>query len=203
MGIASSLFESSNGDDEHDHMVLDTYNNWVDCLLYDKEASDESIFRILNSIGIIDEMLIQKHILNIETKIRTPSDFVASKVINMLTAREQLIYLKPWGYYKVRESNVNDTFVLSEFDDVENIASDNNHVFWTILCIINNVCVDSVMIEFAHVDFWVKLCILLGNLELASLICHNFNKDILIFEKFRFSYSPIDSPLVSNLKDTE
>lgn len=203
MGNIPSSFTLFDGDDKHDKIVLDTYKNWVDCLLYNESDSDESIFRILNSICITDHNLIKKHILNIKTKIKTPCDFVASKAINILTSRERLIYLKPWRYYKIRESNVDDTFILSDLDEIENIASDDCHIFWTILRVVNNVDIENLTLEFEHIDLWIKICILLGHIDLANMICRNFNRDLASFERFRTMYSPIDSQLVSNLKDTE
>jgi hypothetical protein len=185
-----------------DQLILDTYKNWIDCLFYDEKSREKCIIIALNSIGITDMSLIEKHISNEETKIRTPSDFVASKVVNILTSREKRIYLKPWEYYKIRESNNHDIFVISD-DPIEEIALDNYHLFWTILSVVNNIETDSIRIDEAHLFFWIKMCILIGNRKLAERIAYYYYIDISIFESFRKKYSPINYPLVPNTINTE
>ena len=189
-------------EEEMDEIILSTYKNWIDCLHYDENSRDESITIILNSIGINNMALIKKHLANTETKIRSPSDFVASKIVNLLTSREKRIYLKPWQFYKIRESNNHDIFVMSG-NPLENVANDDHHLFWTILRVINNIDTDNIRIAEENLHFWIKICILVGNRELAERIAYYFYIDISTFENFRENYSPILDPLLSNTIDTE
>ena len=188
---------------DEDGLLIETYKNWIDCLCYDEHSSEDSIFRILHAIDITDQTLIKRHIFNLETKIRTPSDFVASRVVNMLTGRERLIFLKPWGFYKLRESNIRDTFILSDLDEIENIASNDDHIFWTILRLVNRIETINITIDMSQPGFWIKMCLLTNNLELATKISSYLDINLYNYEGFRDKYSPIDIPLVSNTMDTE
>lgn len=203
MGQFISKFKCKESFFDEDVILIETYKNWIDCLCYDEHSSEESLFRILHAIDITDNNLITRHILNIETKIRTPSDFVASRVINILTGRERLIFLKPWGFYKIRESNNRDTFILSDLDEIENIASNDDHIFWTILRLVNRLETITITIDMSQPGFWIKMCLLTNNLDIAKKISSYLNINLCNYEGFREKYSPIDTPLVSNTMYTE
>lgn len=195
------LVSIKNEKDMDDH-VLQVYKKWMKCFYYCRERPVESINSILNTICISDKDYIQKHLNNTITMIRTPTDFVTCKIINLFSDRERIFSLRSWMYYKLRESNIKDEFILSD-DAIENIAISEDNIFWIVLKIMNKLRPININ-KLKDVPFWTRMFILTGDSELLYKYTSINNINLHKYEKFREMYSPIsESFIYTSLSETE
>ena len=197
-----SIFSTETNEDNLNKHVIFIYRKWMNSFYYCDEQPVESIHRLMQTLCISDKRHIKNHMENNITRIRSPIDFVICKIINLLTKRERIFCLRPWSYYKIRESSIHDEFVLSD-DMIENIAMSDNHVFWNVLKIINNLPGVNIH-DLQDTSFWTRMFILTGDSKLLYRYALKNKTSLEKFESFRDKYSSIaESFIYTSSSETE
>lgn len=186
----SSIFMNQ----ESDSSIIKSWKNILDLFYQKDEYFENSVINLLCAVGINDYNLVRQHLEQDVFRISSPTDFVTQKVIHLMSQTSTyvpIMSLKPWSYYKIRNSKRTSEFVLSD-DMLEDVASNENHSFWILLSLTNNIPYvnGSNLVFKSNTEFWVKLCILLGNIDLASDICIYNKIDFFLFNNFTMKYRP-------------
>lgn len=182
---------------ESDESILSSWRNIANCFYQRDVSLKEATMNLIYTIGIYNDDLVNKHLSNRMFRIQNVEDYIIQKVIQILSSNcisnngyENMISMRPWSYYKVREINKGKHFVLKKMDIIEEIANDENHSFWSLIYVSNCIPYGGMNTFRSRSEFWIKLSLLFGNVNIAKDICYHNKINIELFNDFIFKYCP-------------
>jgi len=195
--MGNDISKESHMDTESDKSILSSWRNITNSFYQRDTSLREATINLIYAVGIYDDDLVDKHLKNKMFKIKTVQDYIIQRVIQILSPScdknngyENMIAMKPWSYYKVREMLRKKDFVLKHPDLMEEVANDDNHAFWSLIYVSNNIPYNGMNTFRTRSEFWIKLSLLFGNISIAKDICYNNNINLELFNVFSYKYCP-------------
>lgn len=195
MGIENSREQSMSM--ESDEYMISSWKNIANCFYQRDVSLREATMNLVYTVGIYNDNLVDQHLSNEMFRIQTVQDYIIQKVIQILSldckcknGYENMISMKPWSYYKLRDMMKEKPFVLEKWNELEEIANDRDHTFWSLIYVSNCIPYEEMNTFRSRSEFWIKLSLLFGNITIAKNICYHNKINIELFNDFVFKYCP-------------